>query len=727
MTGFDMIDTRAFRKALSCGVALIGILAPLQAFAQDGRTVDLGEAVIEAGQGTGEGGDGTDAVQGVVAKKSRAGSKTATEITEIPQSVSVIGKEQMNLQAPQKIDEALRYTPGVYASTYGTDSDTDWFYIRGFQADQTGVFLDGLSFFQTGFGTFLMDPFFLERIEVLQGPSSALYGGGNPGGIVNYVSKRPGERVRYVETGVNSFGNGYLGFDIGDKVGDDGVFSYRVNGKISGGGWETDQAHDFRGMIAPSFKWQPDDATSLTVLASYGRTDLTHTSTSFMPYYGTVEPTAGGVKIPRDLYYGDKNADLYERTQAMIGYEFRHDFDNDWTVRQNLRYAMVSLDEDGLYGNAWSGSLDGSILPRYRYGHATDVGTFTVDNQLEGIVNTGIFEHTLLFGLDYRHYTIDAATQFTGASDIDVLNPSYGGDFGPRVLGPETTTTTNQVGVYTQDQIRFSDGWLVTLNGRYDYAQTELDNPSDPDVERDGGEFTGRTGLAYEFANGMTPYVSYSTSFSPTLTSNGAGGLVAPETAQQLEAGVKYAPTWFDGLFTLAVFDLTRQNVAATDPDDPTLTEAIGEVNVKGFELGAQANLASGLKLIGAFTYLDPEVTKSVGTWDAVTVGLAPIQIPDVTASLWLDYTFESGRMEGLGLAAGVRYVGESWADRANTLKVPSATLFDAAIRYNRDDWGVALNVSNLFDKDYVASCQGIGTCAYGAGRTFTLKASTTW
>lgn len=253
------------RLALACGTA-IALLAPLAAHAQDGTpSTQLEEIRVEQGNAKGDT-TGVDPVKGVVAKKSRTGSKASTEIKDIPQSVSVVGREQMEMQSPQKIDEALRYVPGVNPSTYGTDSDTDWIFIRGFQADQSGIFLDGLSFYQTGFGTFLMDPFFLERIEVVKGPSSALYGGGNPGGFINYVSKRPGEHHRYVETGVNSFGNGYLAADIGDTLSD--ALFYRVNGKLSGGGWETDHAEDLRGAIAPSFRWQPDEATSLTVLGS---------------------------------------------------------------------------------------------------------------------------------------------------------------------------------------------------------------------------------------------------------------------------------------------------------------------------------------------------------------------------------------------------------------------------------------------------------------------------
>lgn len=701
---------------------------PFAAVAQDSAT-RLDEIRVEQG-GESAAETGVEPVKGIVAKSSRTGSKTATAIKDIPQSVSVVGREQMAMQSPQKIDEALRYVPGVNPSTYGTDSDTDWIFLRGFQADQTGVFMDGLSFYQTGFATFLMDPFFLERIEVVKGPSSALYGGGNPGGFINYVSKRPGERHRFVETGVNSFGNGYVAIDLGGAVNE--VLSYRVNGKLSGGGWETDKASDFRGTIAPSFKWQPDDATSLTVLSSLSRTDLVHTSTGFLPYEGTVVPNAAGYKIPRDFFYGDKDVEQYDRTQAMIGYEFSHTFDNDWTVRQNLRYGTVSLQEDGLYSN---GVFTGTKMQRYRWAHDTRANTFTVDNQLEGKIDTGAFEHTLLLGADYRWYRHGASTFYNASADaaffpgttpsIDILNPIYGGVYGPPALGPETKTTLNQFGVYAQDQIRFGDGWLMTLNGRYDLVSTKLDTSN---IKRDDNEFTGRAALAYEFAGGVTPYVSYSTSFSPTTSDNGQGALLAPESAEQWEAGVKYAPTSFDGLFSLAYFDITRQNVPTQVSTAPLLTETIGEVRVRGVELSAQANLTNGLKVIGGVAYLDAKVASAYGpSYDFAQAGTTPIQIPDLTASLWLDYAFQGDQLEGVSVGAGVRYIGESWADRINTLKVPSATVVDAAIRYEKDNWAVALNVANLFDKDYVASCQGVSLCGYGAGRTFMLKASTSW
>ena len=175
------------------------------------------------------------------------------------QGVRTASTSPNELVAIQKASEAVE---SVFAAR---DSHTiTWAQLRN--RAHGGIFLDGLSFYQTGFGTFLMDPFLLERIEVVKGPSSALYGGGNPGGFINYVSKRPGEHYRTVETGINSFGNGYIAADLGDKLSD--VLSYRVNGKLSGGGWETDQADDLRGAISSD---RPDMLAMACVAAHIDR------------------------------------------------------------------------------------------------------------------------------------------------------------------------------------------------------------------------------------------------------------------------------------------------------------------------------------------------------------------------------------------------------------------------------------------------------------------------
>ncbi len=654
--------------------------------------------------------------------EAQVGSKRKMAVSEVPQSVSVISAEELAKTPGVKIDEQLAKSAGVNTQPYGSDSDTDWFFIRGFSANQTGMFMDGMSLYQTGFGTVLMDPFLLESIELLKGPASGLYGGANVGGIVNYVSKRPtGDKHLDTETGINSFGNAYLGVDAGDAT-DDSVFAYRLVGKVSGGGWETEDAEDLRGNILGSITWSPDENTEFTVYAHYQKSDLDHTSTGFLPYEGTVVDGPGGIRIPRNLNYGDPAIDVYEREQAMIGYELEHRIDDTWTVRQTARLLGVDVNEDSIYP---TGTWTGGELDRQRWAHHTEASIGTVDTQLEGVFATGPLEHTLLMGLDYKNYKIVPETYYEGSGTvpgIDPLNPVYDATYTPPALAWWTTTLMQQTGIYAQDQIKL-DNWLLTLNGRYDIARTELEGWGATVREEDA--FSGRVGLAYQFDNGLTPYASYTTSFLPQLATTWDGQLLPNETGEQWEAGIKYEPTFMDGMITASVFDLTRDGVAAPDPTLPIGVWGsipVGEVNVRGAELEALVNF-DNIAVRGALTWLESEIINSP---DASLIGKELVQVPKLTASLGVEYKFDDA-LEGLTIGAGIRYLGESWADDANTLEVPAATVFDAGIRYQQDDWGIGLNVSNLFDTSYVASCLSAYNCGYGPGRQVSLTLNKSW
>lgn len=703
---------------LVMSVAATALMVPAVGAQEADEVTTLRRITVE-----GQGGSGANGpVEGYVGQETATGSKTATAITEVPQSVSVIGREEIDDRGATKVDEALRYTAGVFAQPFGPDSDTNWLFIRGFQATQTGIFQDGMPLYSYGFGGFYVDSFGLERIEVLRGASSVLYGGSNPGGLVNYVSKRPtGERLRYAETGIDDSGTAFLGFDIGDKIND--VLDYRVNGRIAGGNGPTDFAEGFRGIVSPSLTWAPDATTSLTLLGNFTYIDEIHNGGGFLPYVGTVVDAPFG-RIRRDANFTEPDIDLYLRKQASVGYEFEHEFDNGLTFRQNARAGYSDLHEIAPYAYGYVGfspvptDLD-NLLERINFEHRSKTRTFLLDNQLEADVTTGGLDHTLLFGVDYKHFGLDQV-QLSGASTpISADNPVYGAPQGPRSAYIDQDLRQHQVGLYVQDQIRFGDGWLTTLNGRYDYVTTRSSGTSNFDESE--GALSGRLGLAYEFANGVTPYASVSTFFNPLLGTNGLGDLFEPEKGYQYEVGVKYAPDWFDGLFTVALFDLTRQNVVT----GPFLAETqIGEVNSRGIELEAKANITDNWKATAALTVLDLEITQDA---NSDLIGNTPYVVPETLASLGVDYTFHDGALEGLTLGGGVRYIGSSWVDNENTLKVPAATLFDAKLGYEKDNWGVDLNVTNLFDKDYVASCQTSLSCGYGEGRTFKLKLHTTW
>ena len=722
---------RAFTTRLLAGVA-VSVLAGV-AQAQD--VTNLNPVVIE---GTGVDGEisTTGPVDGYVAKASATGSKSDTPLRAIPQAVSVIGREELSDRGVVgKVDEALRYTSGVFAEPFGADPDTDWIYIRGFDASQTGLFLDNLHLFSYSFGNFQIDPFFLERVEVLKGPASVLYGAANPGGLVNMVSKRPlDEKLFYTELGINDDGNAFAGFDVNDTL-QDGVVNYRVTGKLAGGDQATKYSEDFRGGILPQLTWTPDDATKLNVYAFYTAMDQVHVGNGFYPYYGTVEPARFG-KIDPEAFYGEPSTDHGEYRQFMLGHEFEHTFDNGLTVSQNGRYGHLSKFENLAYiygyyntgtGDAWleqpAGPTD--TFTRIGFEGDTEVDTFALDNRLNGVFQTGGLEHDLTVGLDFKYYRIDHVQASGGATPIDVLDPIYGVPQGDKFVYLDQVLTQRQIGIYAQDQIRFGDGFIATLNGRYDFVRTESDAVPTKGYSyaSDDKAASGRAGLAYEFANGFTPYVSASTFFTPIVAAS-ASAPIEPEEGYQFEGGFKYEPTLFEGMITASVFHLVKQNWTVTAPTPPFAQSQIGEVTSTGIELEAKAQITAEWKATAAFTYQDLEITNHA---DPTLIGNTPYLVPEVTASAWLDYTVPDGALEGLSIGGGVRYQGESWADYANTKKVPDVVLADAALRYEKDGWGAALNVTNLFDKEYVKGCQTTMVCGYGDGRTITLKLSRTW
>lgn len=700
------------------------MLAIVPAQAQDaGSSIQLDTVVVQGGAARRQA-DGVAPVKGFVPEATTTGSKDAVPIEKIPQSVSVVGRDQIDATGAQKADEALRYTAGVFAQPFGVDSDTDWIYIRGFDATASGIYLDGLQNFSYGFGGFLTDSFGLERIEVLKGASSALYGGANAGGIINYISKRPtGERVRYLEAGINTYGNGYLGFDIGDKASE--TINYRVNGKIQGGNNYTDFSKEFRGVISPSIQYKPDESTSLTILANYTHLDMTHDGAGFLPYFGTVVPTEFG-KISRKVNYTEPDLDSYDREQASIGYEFEHQFDNDWTVRQNVRYGFAHVKEHSLYAFGYEGYLaqpepGNPNIARINFKHDTTVNTFLADNQLEGKVTTGAVDHNLLLGVEYKYFRIDQMQQTGAATVIDGYNPVYGQPQGP-MYDPyiDQDLKRYQIGAYVQDRMEFGDGWIVTLNGRYDYVSTDADGL--PSFTNHDGRMSGRAGIGYEFDNGVTPYVSASTFFNPLIATLGDSSFAKPETGVQYEAGVKYKPDFFDGLITASFFDLTKENVLT----GPTFAyEQLGKVNSRGIELEMQANIAEDWKVTAAFTAYDLKIKENAS--NEALIGNRPYLLPEQQASLFVEYKVPQGVLQGLTLGGGVRYIGSSFADEENTLKVPAVALADLKLGYEKDNWGVDLNVTNLFDKDYVSGCQGVYTCGYGEGRKALLKIHTKW
>lgn len=717
-------------------LAAASALALNAAVAQDqgtGQGSTALEAVVVEG-GAGERGDGP--VDGYVAKKSLAGTKTDTPVSKTPQTVSVVSKEQIEDQSAQSVAEALRYTPGALTDYRGASNLRDELFVRGFY--YVPKYLDGL-FLGGDLSYAKIDPYLLERVELISGPASVLYGQANPGGIVNMVSKKPTDTpLRAVELSVGTDKYLSAGFDISDTF--DDAFGYRVAAKGLGRDLQEDYAANRSFAIAPSFTWSPDEGTSLTILGGY-QNEPDAGYRNFLDAAGTVTPIPGFGFVPRDFFVSDPDFERSERKQAWIGYEFKHEFNDNLTFRQNARYHHVDwLHHTLVYGSAGPDPVTGNntIVSRSASGGTDTWNQFTVDNQLEATFSTGAAEHTLLGGVDFQYRTRDYKWGRAAGPSIDLADPRYGDfDFSSLVLATTDLQdlTARQAGVYLQGQVEI--GALNLLAGiRYDRAKTEIDDRlGTNDQSYEDGAFTWRAGALYVFDNGLSPYVSYATSFEPALYMPPAGASAfSPTTAEQFEVGVKYAPEGSGLLLTAAYYDLRQKDVVAGtwDPDlGQTVYSQVGKIHNRGIELSARAEVTNNLSLIAGYSYIDSIVKESVNTSE---VGKMPPRIPQHQASLWATYTADEGALEGLTVGGGLRYIGTSWGDGGNSFKVGAVTLFDAMASY---DFGakspdlkglsLQLNVKNIGDERYVASCASAYACFYGEGRSIVATLKKEW
>ncbi|MEX5382120.1 ferrichrome porin FhuA [Cronobacter muytjensii] len=734
------INTRICRLAVLVATACSGFAASAIA-ADNGQkeetiTVSASAAAQESAWGP---------APTIAAKRSATATKTDTPIEKTPQSVSVVTREEMDIHQSQSVKEALGYTPGVVVSNRGASTTYDFVSIRGFTSVglSQNNYLDGMKLQGNFYNDAVIDPYMLERVELMRGPTSVLYGKSNPGGIIAMVSKRPTtEPLREVQFKMGTDNLYQTGFDFSDAIDDNGEFSYRLTGVARSNDQQQVNAKQKRYAIAPSFTWRPDDKTTFTFL-SYFQNEPQTGYYGWLPKEGTVEPLPNGKRIGSDFNEGASN-NTYSRNQKMVGYSFEHAFDDTFTVRQNLRFSEMKTSQQSVYGtgicttntfNAPCQAISASERDHY-LGRGTVVDNerlqnFSVDTQLQSAFATGELEHTLLTGVDFMRMRNDINAKFGTAPAIDLNGGYTPEDFDFEDAEPYQLNETKQTGIYVQDQAEW-DKWVFTLGGRYDWSQqatTVRANSTTPvagSIERNDHQFTWRGGVNYLFDNGISPYVSYSQSFEPNAFDlySTPRMAFAPSKGEQYEAGVKYVPKDMPIVITGAVYQLTKTNTLTTDPNDATQQVPSGEVRSRGVELEAKAALNANINVTASYTYIDAEYTK-----DTNLKGNHVEQVPRNMGSLWGDYTFNNGPLSGLTIGTGGRFIGSSYGDPANTFKVGSAAVMDAVVKYDLARLGlpgssVAVNVNNLLDREYVSSCFQTYGCFWGAERQVTATAT---
>ena len=487
--------------------------------------------------------------EGYVAGRSATGTKTDTPIIETPQTINVITRDEFTARAAQNVSQALTYTPGGNPEPFGLDDRNDYIRLRGFIAPQ---YLNGLLLPGTGLTTnFQFDPYGLERIEVLKGPASVLYGQNAPGGLINLVSKRPtAEPFHEIQLLGGSFDRVQGGLDLSGPFERDGRFLYRLTALVHDSDTQVDFSEDDRYFVAPSFAWRPSKGTTFTFLSHYQK-DETGNAGRALPAEGTLLPNPNG-KIPANRALGEPEFDRFVRELFHVGYAFEHRFNEAWSVRQNLRYASLTANENSFsFINGFETDINGvptdfRTVTRGAIIFPVRDRVFTLDNQAQGVFDTGAVHHTALFGIDYWRMRKRDELGFAEEPNLDLFNPVYGQPFTLPVATSSTDQKIEQFGLYGQDQIKYG-GWILTLGGRYDWATADTliddrDAATHTETRQDDEAFTYRTGLGYVFDSGFAPYFSYSESFQPSAGTDFFGKPFEPTTGQQYEVGVKYGP-----------------------------------------------------------------------------------------------------------------------------------------------------------------------------------------
>lgn len=647
----------------------------------------------------------------VIAERATTATKTDTPLTETPQSISVVTSALFTDRGARNLQETLRYSAGVTADAWGLDTRGDASTIRGLDPVQ---YVDGMRRLYNFSPMARPEVYGLERVEVLRGPSSVLYGAGATGGIINAMSKRPSfQDAGEVGLQLGNFDRRQLQGDITGELGDSGNVAGRLVGVVRDSGMQTDGIDDDRIYIAPSITWR-GERTNLTVLASYQR-DETASSQQFLPVAATLKAPPGR-RLDPSTFLGDKDFDTLDARMASATVLFDHAFNDVVTWRSNLRYIDSKTDFREIFPDTYSNpefpfiDPEGRVLNRLTYGVRPDNRILTSDNSLQFDIATGSFQHLLLAGVDYTDFREESSTFSGVTTPIDIYDPVSTGVTIPEYT-PLPDQRNTQTGLYVQDQIRYADRVSFVLGARRDHVRSQTQGMDD----QTDNETTYRVGVIGDVGANFSPYISYTESFLPVLGQDVYGNAFQPMRGHQVETGVKWQPS-SNALFTASIYKITETNRQTNDPDNVLNVVQTGEIQSQGVELEGAYVFDNDLTVTASISHSEAEVTRSNLDWE---VGRRLNDTPQDLASVWLAKGFQVGDDMTLRAGLGGRYVGSTVsAGPTTSLRTPSYTLADALLELQMPDWVLSLNVTNLFDKEYFAPCRYFGDCFSGNTRT---------
>jgi iron complex outermembrane recepter protein len=659
----------AFKSMLLVGMA---VLTVPPSFAVDGDGHGSVETVTVTGQAF------TAAVKG------------QTPLIETPQNIQVLSADLLAAQDVDRLDEAMRNVAGVMGGGYY--EAYDFFRIRGFDASSY-IYLDGMRYDSyVRVNAELSD---LEQIQIVKGPSSALYGQGGLGGLVNFVSKKPtDEAFLNLSASYGSYDSYALSADGNLPIASD-LDARLLVLKRHSGSFVNHSRGNSRIFLAPSATWNIDADTALTLLASYQHNDLNMA----MPLtaVGTITPSAYGTYSLK-TYTGELgNWNQANNNRTQVGYQFDHRFNSVFSFSQRLRYALTDQRWNNVLYNS-SLSSDGRYLSRYPYDYDDHSTVLTTDTSLAADFTTGPVKHTVLIGSDYFDARSHAHSRQIDYSDsdsylvFDLYDQSYDATATPNYASESASfTRMHDLGFYVQDHLSY-DAWTLTGSLRWDGVRASSGTPQ-TDVA-----FTPRLGLTYAVTPDNVLFASYSESFLPQSGSTFAGDTLKPEKGQQWETGVK--SNLLDGKvnLTASLFYLTRNNVSTSDADHPNYYIQSGKQRSRGFEFDGRFALLDNWQTILTYAYTDAVVISDT----TYPKGDELLNVPKNSVGLWTRYDF-AGDLDGLSLAGGVYHYSSQAGDLPNTFRLPAYTLVNTQIAYRYGPAELQFAVKNLFNARYYA------------------------
>ena len=654
----------------------------------------------------------------VVAERAVTATKTDTPLVETPQAISVVPAELFVRRGAQNLQETLRYSAGVAAESYGLDTRGENFFVRSVDPTQ---YLDGMRKVYNFSPVPRVDVYTLDRVEVLRGPSSVLYGQGAAGGIINAVSKRPeawsgGEFRGEVGAQFGSFDRTQLQADVTGALDRDGDIAARLVVVARDSGMQTDELPDDRFVLAPSISWRIGDRTDVTLMTLYQR-DRSGSSQQFLPVAATLLAPSGR-RLDPSTFLGDKDYDTLEATQSGGTLLVEHRFNDALTLRSRVRYVDADTTFQEIFPDVYSNpanpfiDADGRMLNRNAYAIKPHIGILTSDNSLQYDFRTGQLAHQMLLGVDYSEFEQRSQSAFGMVTPVDAYDPVSTGVVAP-AYSQDPDQRNTQLGFYLQDQIRYADRVSLVLGVRRDRAESRTGgSPRQTD-----GETTWRVGVIGDAGHGISPYASYSESFLPVAGFDFYTRAFEPMRGKQAEIGVKWAPSQ-GALFTATAYDIVETNRQTNDPDNVLNVIQTGEIRSRGIELEGAWAFGDDWLVTGSAAWNDAEVTESTFEHE---IGVQLSDTPKRLASLWVSKQFPLGDAAQLRVGLGGRHVGPTLSTTAaGSLETPGYTLADALVSFDWPRWSLAFNATNLFDKEYFAPCRAFGDCFTGNTRAMT-------